>query len=53
MKKENSFMKGLYQKIVSLIRNKKNKKYFENNIISNFDDSKKNNTRRPEAAREL
>lgn len=53
MKKENSFMKGLYQKIVSLFRIKKNKKISENNITSNIDDTKNNNTRRPEAAREL
>lgn len=53
MKKENSFMKGLFQKIVSLLRMKKNKEFSESNITPNIDDTKKNNTRRPEAAREL
>jgi hypothetical protein len=53
MKKENSIMKGLYKKLLILLRIKRTNELSEDNITSNIEDNKKNIKRRPEAAREL
>lgn len=53
MKKGNNFMKRVYQKIIFLFRKKMNNKLYNENISSAQGDDKKNEIRRPEAAREL